>query len=348
MQQIITGIQQVGIGVTNIKEAWTWYRKWFGTDVPVFDDVAEATLMTDYTGGDVHSRRAVLALNMAGGGGFEIWQFHSREPENCSFDITPGDLGINAVKMKCMDVIATHNHFTSSGCKNVSKLFTMPDKSRTFWVIDPYGNRFQVVRGDSWFQKIEKETGGVCGVVIGVSDIEAVLPLYRSALGFDETRYDKTGQFDDLDDHSTYRRVLMHKSQAKNGAFSRLFGHIDIELIQVLDRKPKNIYSGRYWGDPGFIHVCFDVIDMEELKKRCAKLGFPFTVDSSSTFDMGDAAGRFSYIEDPDKTLLEFVQAHKLPIIKKLGWFLSLKKRKHQKPLPNWLLKTMALNRVKD
>ncbi|TVQ05120.1 MAG: VOC family protein, partial [Balneolaceae bacterium] len=39
MHQIVTGIQQVGIGVSDIDSAWKWYRTIFGTDVPVFDDV---------------------------------------------------------------------------------------------------------------------------------------------------------------------------------------------------------------------------------------------------------------------------------------------------------------------
>ena len=42
-------------------------------------------------------------------------------------------------------------------------------------------------------------------------------------------------------------------------------------------------------------------------------MGYSLTVDSNESFDMGDAAGRFSYIEDPDGTLIEFVETHKLP-----------------------------------
>ena len=63
---------------------------------------------------------------------------------------------------------------------------------------------------------------------------------------------------------------------------------------------------------------------------------------------MGEDAGHFSYIEDPDGTLIEFVEAHKLPIFKKWGLFINLKKRKHKKPLPDWMLKTMSFNRVRD
>jgi hypothetical protein len=86
---------------------------------------------------------------------------------------------------------------------------------------------------------------------------------------------------------------------------------------------------------------------MEQLKKECESEGFPFTVDSSDTFDMGEAGGRFSYIEDPDGTWIEFVETHKVPVMKKIGWYINLKNRKPGKFLPNWMLKAMALNRVK-
>jgi len=55
---------------------------------------------------------------------------------------------------------------------------------------------------------------------------------------------------------------------------------------------------------------------MDHLKKECEEAGFHFTVDSAESFDMGEAAGHFSYIEDPDGTLIEFVETHKIPIIK--------------------------------
>ncbi len=66
------------------------------------------------------------------------------------------------------------------------------------------------------------------------------------------------------------------------------------------------------------------------------------------TFDMGEAAGHFSYVEDPDGTLIEFVESHKLPVSKKLGWYINLRKRNPEKPLANWIVKAMKYNRIKD
>ena len=77
---LINGIQQIGIGVKNLGEAWKWYRKQFGMDCRIFEDEAEAKLMLPYTGGQPRSRHAVLALNLQSGGGFEIWQYKGRIP----------------------------------------------------------------------------------------------------------------------------------------------------------------------------------------------------------------------------------------------------------------------------
>jgi catechol 2,3-dioxygenase-like lactoylglutathione lyase family enzyme len=347
MQQIITGIQQVGIGVSNAEEAFEWYRKAFGADIPVFDDVAEAKLMTRYTGDTVQKRRAILALNIMGGGGFEIWQFKSRKPQAPAFQTQLGDLGINAVKIKSPDVKKAHSKLKDFAGDKVSAIMKAPDKTLHFWVEDPYGNLFQVVEGNSWFGSAKSVTGGVSGVIIGVSDIEKAMSLYTDVLGFENVAYDQEGLFDDLQHDGKFRRVNLQKNQKDEGPFSRLFGHIDVELVQVLDREPKKLFEGRYWGDLGFIHVCFDVNDMERLKTTCNADGYEFTVDSAESFDMGEAAGRFSYIEDPDGTLVEFVQTHKVPIMKKWGWYINLKNRKTSDPLPNWMLKSMSMNRVK-
>lgn len=146
--------------------------------------------------------------------------------------------------------------------------------------------------------------------------------------------------------------MLLRRSKPLSGPFSRLIGDSEIELFSTGEKNEKKIFDGRFWGDPGFIHLCFDIRKMDNLKKMCAEKGFPFTVDSmksreGSSFDMGEAAGHFSYIEDPDGTLIEFVETHKVTILKKLGWYMDLRKRDPNKPLPDWMVKTLRFSRIK-
>jgi len=352
MGKMISGIQQMGIGIPNVHEAWKWYRINLGIDVPIFEEAATAALMLQYTGGEPHDRHAILAMNMQGGGGFEIWQYTSRTPQPAKFSIKLGDLGINICKIKSRDVDVSFKFLKPKGCVLSEQVQEDKIGRKFFLMKDPYGNLFQVVEFDSFFMTSKASTGGVFGASIGVSDIDKSLKLYRDVLGYDVVLFDESGIFCNINDinpdGNSFRRVLLRHSRERVGGFSRLLGPTEIELIQNLDAVPNVIFKDRYWGDLGFIHLCFDVTDMASLKVECEKAGFPFTVDSSQSFDMGEAAGHFTYVEDPDGTLIEFVETHKIPIMKKLGWYLNMKKRKANKPLPNWMLGALALNRKKD
>ena len=353
---VISGIQQLGIGVSNVAAAWKWYRKYLGMDIRVFEESATASLMLPYTGGVPQKRHAVLALNMSGGGGFEIWQYTDRVPQPPKFVPALGDLGIFAAKIKAHDVRKTHAWFTEEKL-SVSEINTGPDGRTHFFLTDPYNNIFQIIGSDNWFSAEKKHTGAVYGVMVGVTDIEKSLKVYSDILGYDKVVYDSKSSFADLDSlkcgNETFRRVLLKNSKPRMGAFAKLFGDSEIELVQVEGRAPRKIYENRFWGDLGFIHLCFDIKGMEALNAACAKRGFPFTVDSfadqhGDSFDMGEAAGHFAYIEDPDGTLIEFVETHKVPILKKFGWYLNLRKRNPAKHLPDFIVKMLGLSRVKD
>jgi hypothetical protein len=79
MPNKINGIQQLGVGVENVHEAWKWYRQHFSMDIRMFEEEATAEFMLAHTAGKPRKRHAVLALNMRGGG-FEIWQHKGKRP----------------------------------------------------------------------------------------------------------------------------------------------------------------------------------------------------------------------------------------------------------------------------
>ncbi|MDE6694790.1 MAG: VOC family protein, partial [Bacteroidales bacterium] len=113
----LSGIQQVGIGVRDVAAAWRWYNEFFGVDAIIFDEKAPAEYMLPYTGGKPLNRRAVLALNLNGGGGFEIWQHRNFEPRAAEFKILPGDYGVYACKIKCRDAVKTHKLYMEKGAQ---------------------------------------------------------------------------------------------------------------------------------------------------------------------------------------------------------------------------------------
>lgn len=355
MKPYISGIQQIGIGIPDVHAAWKWYRQHFMMDVPVFEEAATAALMLPYTGGEPRDRHAVLALNTQGGGGFEIWQYTSRVPQPADFEPQLGDLGIFVGKQKTRDVAASYADLKARGV-TLGDLHERPDGRQHFFVKDPYGNHFEVVSADGWFHTDKHAMGGAYGAYIGVTDMARSMAFYRDVLGYDVVKYDETAVFPAFAElpggTQRVRRVLLQHSAPRKGAFSKMLGASEIELIQTLDRTPVSIFKDRFWGDLGFIHLCFDIVGMDEMRDKCEAAGHPFTVDSKKAlagkFDMGEAAGNFSYIEDPDGTLIEFVETLKVPILKKLGWYLNLANRPAEKPLPKWMLRAMALNRKRD
>jgi len=351
------GIQQIGIGVKNLKEAWAWYIRMFGMDCRIFDDETEARFMLPYTGGKPQSRHAILALNLQSGGGFEIWQYKGRTPVVISDEVKIGDLGILSCKMKVKNIDEAHTFFRQNDCELLGEPARDPSGRRTFFMKDPFGNIFQMVGSDKWFMNEKKPTGGSYGAIIGVTDIERSKEIYSGILGYDKVVYDSTGVFTDLTvlpgGSGEFRRVLLHRSKPFSGFFSRIFGQSEIELICSVSNPGKKIYHNRFWGDPGFIHLCYDIWGMDDLRNFCKSKGYPFVVDSKeskqgSSFDMGEAAGHFAYIEDPDGILIEFVESHKLPVIKKIGWYLDLTRRRSYRPLPNWMTKALRFSRVKN
>ena len=352
MESIICGIQQVGIGVADVEEAFRWYIKAFGCDIKVVDDDHDAERMLPYTGGKPQPKRAILAINLRGGGGFEIWQPIGRELKYLAEKPRLGDIGIFACKIKSSDIERSYSHFKQlQGATILGKTENNPIGKRHFFVYDPYGNLFDIEEDDYVFSsKTDKPTGGANGVIIGVSDIEKSAEFYSKLIGYDTVEYDETGVFDDLQNNcggdKHLRRMMIKPSAPIQGPLCEIMGTSHIELIQSPDIQPVKLYENRWWGDPGFIHLCFDIRKMAAIKKTAEALGHPFVCDSGTDFQMGDADGHFTYVEDPDGTLIEFVETFKIPILKKLGIYLHLKNKDDRKPLPRYITKSLKFLKV--
>ncbi|MFT7156236.1 MAG: catechol 2,3-dioxygenase-like lactoylglutathione lyase family enzyme [Parvicella sp.] len=349
--KLIYGIQQIGLGVDNVDQAFEWYATRLGFDVPVFDDDSEATHMSAYMGGIPHEKRAVFALNMHGGSGIEIWQYLDKKPLKSAAEILVGDLGINSVFIKSKQIDTTFNRLSDLGENIITPIQIEPGGKKSFYLKDPYDNLLKVKECDSWFDTKDIDTGGIFGCSIGVSNIEAAQQLYSDILGYDHVISDKTDHFDDLqllpNGDSKFRRVLLSHSQERKGGFSDLLGFSEIELVQNITQVPNKIFKDRFWGDLGFIHLAFDVYNIKALMQECEDKGNPFTIKSPDSFEMGDTHAQWGYLEDMDGTLIEFVETHSIPIYKPLGLKINLKKRNPVKPLPGWMIKSLNLKRIK-
>lgn len=118
---------------------------------------------------------------------------------------------------------------------------------------------FQVVEANDWFLENSSPTGGVLGVMIGVSDLEKSIPLYRDILGFSRLNYKEEGVYPEIPgENLTFKRALLSMPKGCNpGAFGALLCPAQIELIEVKERTGRPIFKDRLWGDLGFIHCCW-------------------------------------------------------------------------------------------
>ena len=135
MQKLIYGIQQIGIGVKNAEEAFEWYAKMLGADVVVFDDSNTATYMAPYMGGKARKKRALLAMNLNGGSGYEIWQYQEREPKAADTPLRIGDYGINIAQIKTRNIKAAYQHMQDADINCLTPIYEGPDQMNAFLIM---------------------------------------------------------------------------------------------------------------------------------------------------------------------------------------------------------------------
>ncbi|MCB9188152.1 MAG: VOC family protein [Flavobacteriales bacterium] len=350
----IHGIQHLGVGVANHENAWKWYRKFFGMNIPFFNAEAPAPLMDIYTDNETITKRAAMVMNLKGGCAMEIVCPTSFQSKRSKTEFQLGDYGIFIGMIKAPNVDQAYEFFKSNGGQLASKVNEMPNGWKTFYCYDADGNLWQVVPSNEWYMNYDHPTGGVCGCSVGVSDIDKAKTLYADILGYDQVVYDHSETFRDWKfvpgGDGKFRRVLLAQSKPSGGGFTKLSGTSYIELVQDLsERKPLKIYEGRKWGDVGFVHLGFDVRGMADLGKKLEEKGFGFTCDTNDVLSMGESTKvHCTYIEDPDGTLIELIEVYKIPIIEKLGINLNVEKRPANKPLPDIMLKALRFSRIKD
>ncbi|HVE60997.1 MAG TPA: hypothetical protein VNA26_04215, partial [Chitinophagaceae bacterium] len=158
--------------------------------------------------------------------------------------------------------------------------------------------------------------------------------FYQNTLDYRTAGHWINQTFNDLDElaggKETMSRSILRNMPAFHGALSKLLGPTTIELIEVKTATRKKIFEDRYWGDLGFIHVCYDMCSMQSHTSICTETGYPLTVNSGDSFEMGKTSGQFAYNEDPDGSLIEYVETHKVPIVKNGMVFGFTKEEEHQ------------------
>ncbi|MEN9700477.1 MAG: hypothetical protein RLZZ301_1675 [Bacteroidota bacterium] len=327
-------------------ESLSFYRKYFGMDIPFFDAVQDAPLMKVFTRHQVIEKRASMVMNLRGGSAMEIIRARSFEPRRQDGVFQLGDIGINALVMRSAAIAKSAHRMDNAS------VYLDPQSKKRMYVQDPDQLWLCVQEDSQQFLQGIHEAGGVLGVLIGVRSMEHALHFYQQVLGFRKVLLNQTGVFEDWKDmpggSERYHRIILSTEQAATGGFGEVIGFSQIELIQAQDRTASKIFKGRIWGDIGFVHLGFDVLGMKALEQKCLEAGFPFLCDSQSALAMGNSKVHCAYIADPDGTLIELIEVKRIPIIEKWGIYLKINPKNAHKPRSKYLLWLLRFSRIKE
>jgi catechol 2,3-dioxygenase-like lactoylglutathione lyase family enzyme len=149
---------------------------------------------------------------------------------------------------------------------------------------------------------------GVDHIGIGVGDIDQAIAFYGRHVGFDDVRFDWTGEVPGLESiagRAPRARIAMLASGAATPV-----GPGRIKLAQVLDGEgPPAPPEGQAWGEVGVCEVCLHVRDVKGVHASLVAAGCEELMPPMSAAVVPhDVALDISYVADPWGTKIEMIE----------------------------------------
>jgi catechol 2,3-dioxygenase-like lactoylglutathione lyase family enzyme len=321
---MINGIQHIGLGVANRDKAFEFYKNVLGFSVTISRHSGNCPGVLPIIEND-ETRDVVIAMNPYGGGLVELFQYTSKSPKPVP---------------KRVDFTYNGYLFFGLKVKNVGKALDLIERNGGERVCDPAD--FTPMRDSGWKTAMFRDPEGIHGVLleypgnnvgygngrprfggveyiaIGVSDIDKSVDFYSKVLGYDRVVYRTEGTVPEwdaaFDEDRTMKRALLQRSRKAQGTFRHFLRGGMIELIEVEGNCGRHNFEGRKWGDIGLMELTFDVTDIRESFETVTRLGAQEAAPPIDQ-DMGmNTHAIFSYIRDPDGSLLEFAEIVSLPV----------------------------------
>jgi len=310
---MISGLNHVGIGVSDLERSLPFYRKVLGFKKVVFDLTAWDPVICQVIGRSVKTR-TVLLENEIGGGAIKLVQLLPRHDHGTGHRAGPiasdrkwGDPGHLEVAVEVSDVHRTYAEFEKADLNILlsPQHWQIPGTldGTYFYVTDPDGTFVEVIDGAK--KGAFSHHHGVCGlnhIAIGVSNMDRSLGFYCRSLGF-SSLIDVSGTFPGEE------RLVGKKINLRIVMLGHPNGGCRVELVQVLPpNRPKPIPREKRWGDIGVMEAALEVKDMEKTVRKLTSLGVQFL---SSVGTLPETPVRYVVIADPDDNeigLYEFQQ----------------------------------------
>jgi catechol 2,3-dioxygenase-like lactoylglutathione lyase family enzyme len=149
---------------------------------------------------------------------------------------------------------------------------------------------------------------GVDHIGIGVGDLDEAIAFYGEHVGFDDVRFDWTGEVPGLEavaGRAPRARIAMLGSRAATPV-----GPGRLKLVQILDGDgPPAPPEGQAWGEVGVCEVCLHVRGVEAVHAGLVAAGCEELMPPiSAAVVPHDVALDISYVADPWGTKLELIE----------------------------------------
>ncbi len=249
------GLGYVILNVDNLEETLEWYankfyyNKKFGEFSITGSDgkVIEYKILVNPTGGLPIVFRRPMNTRM--------WD--AQEP-------LLDRLGVLGVKIKTDRVRRLFYDMKYEGVGIKSGLAFTPPQSESFWLRDSNGMMIQVYGHDDFLRRDSKIlSGGVSGLMIGVTDLDAAIEYY-SHYGYTDVIYRGKNVFEDLKAFNNCRREVNRailELEPRKGGLSLFTGITHLDLIEIVP----DISSREIEPDvKGFYKFAFNVQEIEK------------------------------------------------------------------------------------
>lgn len=313
---MIEGFEHVGMGVTDIKLSFDFYKNVLGFSMKLNEQEEVLEEMTNIIGDRVRLA-TIMAINLSGGAAIELIE-HKSTPPRPMPAVHWGDIGYLGAGLKAYKIDDLVEVLKGKGAEFVTPVIEFEVSGGGTWknafMRDPDGILLELLETKELREASKKpRIGGFSHVTMGVSNMEKSIEFFKRVIGFDEVLCDTEETppgLEPVTGGQACRWVTLRQTKAPRSPLPVEAGMV--VLVEARGYEGKPIYEGRRWGDVGIMEMAVEVVDIEStyksLVESCAESYNPPT-----DVDMGmGSKGTFAYIKDPDGNSFEMVEAKKI------------------------------------
>jgi len=317
---LINALQHVGIGVTDVAEAYEFYRRRLGFKFKVGESEYDVWELEPMFGRKVRMH-IHNSFNASGGPGLELFQHKDTNPRTRPVSATLSDIGILELGIRVQNLDHIFDNLKGLGIDFLTNIEELQVGSSEAWKFaylrSPDGILIQLLETDDSATSRTRRAKvlGISHVGLGTSDLERARSFYGGLLGFDKLIWRQCSAFGTPDRTGPVGEelevLMLGRTAGSTASLCSLDGGM-IKLFHCRTQPGERVFKGRRFGDPGLTEIAFDVDDIHTAYAQTIKGGAKPLVPPTD-FDWGfGPRGALAYVADFDGNVIELVQIRSL------------------------------------